>query len=216
MAAERNAPGMVGVFFSAALSFVLGALLALFHLAAQPVEVLRTAPKEAPPPGTNQMILGTPGSTAGKAWERKRSALDGGVVSFTEAELNAWSEATFEPAKIEEDKKASTVVILAGVPNFRIDGSKLHVGLVNTLYFFGSEAPVVLHGRGEFVKGGSGWRFEPDQAYLGGLPLHRLPALVPLVASRFGAGQVPAEADKVMRQATEIALRDGALVITMP
>lgn len=207
---------MFSVVFGAFLSVVLGALLALFHMASRPVEVLKTAPKEASPAGARQVVLGAPGSTAGKAWERKRETLEGGVVAFTEAELNAWSEATFETAKLEENQKGTTVVILAGGPNFRIDGSTLHIALVNTLHFFGSEAPVVLHGRGEFVKGSGGWKFEPAEAYLGGLPLHRMPALLPLVASRFGANQRPAEVEKVLAQATDVALRDGALVITMP
>ncbi len=198
------------------LSLVLGALIAVIYLAVQPVEVLRTAPADEAAPGARQLVLGAAGSTAGVAWERKREALDGGTLSFTEAELNAWSDATFEKATLEEDKKGSTMVILAGAPNFRIDGPQLQVGLVNTLHFFGTDVPLVLYGRGAFEREGGAWRFAAREAYLGALPLHRVPALMPIVASRFGASQKPAEVEKILANATEIALRDGALVITMP
>ena len=214
--ADHRAPGLFSVLFGAVLSLVLGALLALVHLASLPVEVLKTEPKEDAPVEGRKIVLGAPGSTAGVAWERKRETLGGGAVTFTEAELNAWSAATFTAAKLEEGQKGSTVVILAGEPNFRVVGSHLQIALVNTLHFFGSEAPVVLHGRGEFAKEGSRWKFVPVEAYLGGLPLHRVPALLPLVAARFGANQRPAEVEKVLAQASEIAVRDGALSITMP
>jgi hypothetical protein len=214
--ADRNNPGIFGALFAAVLSLVLGCLFALLYLAVQPVEVLQTAPKDATEEGARQLLLGAAGSTAGVAWQTKRESIEGGTTSFTEAELNAWSEATFEPVQLAEDQKGTTVVILAGTPNFRIDGRELQVGLVNAFHFFGAEAAVVLYGRGEFAQGEGRWRFAPREAYLGALPLHRLPALLPLIASRFGASQLPAEVEKVLSSATEIALRDGALVITMP
>lgn len=216
--ADRKAPGVIGVFFGALLSIVLGALLAAVHLASQPVEVVKTMPKE-PKEDVLYFVQGTPGSGAGKSWQFKRESLASGAageVTFTEAELNAWSEATFEPVKMEEAEKSSTVMIIAGTPNFRIDGPMLHLGLVNTVNVFGAESPLVLQAKGGFEKTGSGWRFEPAEALLGALPLHRVPALLPLVAARFGGGNPPAEVEKVLTSASELAVRDGALVVGMP
>lgn len=216
--ADRKAPGVIGVFFGALLSIVLGALLAAVHLASQPVEVVKTMPKE-PKADLLYFVQGTPGSGAGKSWEFKRESLASGTtgaVTFTEAELNAWSEATFEPVKLEESEKSSTVMIVVGTPNFRIDGDVLHVGLVNTLNVFGAESPLVLQAKGGFEKAASGWRFQASEALLGALPLHKVPVLLPLVAARFGGSNRPAEVEKVLTSASELAIRDGALVVGMP
>lgn len=215
---DHRPPSVLGVCIGAVLSVTLGALLAGIHLASQPVEVMKTAPKEAPPPETLYYVLGAPGSTAGKAWQAKQEALSAGApegVSFTEAELNAWSEATFEPVKLEDGEKNSTFMILAGAPNFRIDGSLLHVGLVNTINFFGSETPLVLQAKGGFEKVGAGWRYAAQEVRLGALPLHKIPALIPVLSDRFGAARPPEVVEKVMRNAREIAVRDGALVIAL-
>lgn len=214
--ADRKAPGVIGVFFSAVLSLVLGALFAVVHLASQPVEVVKTLPKE-PKEGAIYFVQGAAG--AGQSWQIKRESLAEGVageVALTEAELNAWSNATFEQVKVDEAEKSSTVMILAGTPNFRIDGSTLHLGLVNTLNFFGSESSLVLQAKGGFEKSGSGWRFEASEALLGALPLHKVPALLPLVANRFGAANAPSEVEKVLASASELTVADGSLVIKMP
>jgi hypothetical protein len=192
--------------------------LAGVHLASQPVEVVKAMPKE-PKPDARYYVQGTSSKTAGKSWQIKRDSLAGGAggpVMFTEAELNAWAESTFEPVKVDDAKKSTTVMILAGVPNFRIEDSTLNVGLVNTVYFFGSEAPLVLQARGGFERAGSGWRFVASEASLGALPLHRIPVLLPLLAARFGASALPPEVDKVLGGATELAVRDGALIVALP
>jgi hypothetical protein len=216
--ADRKDPGVVGVFFGAALSVALGALLAGVHLASQPVEVVKDVPKE-PKADALYFVQGASGKTAGKSWQVKRDSLaEGGAgeVAFTEAELNAWSEGTFETAKVDDAKKSGTVMILAGVPNFRIADSTLQVGLVNTVNFFGTEAPLVFQVKGGFEKAGSGWRFAASEASLGALPLHKVPALLPLIAARFGASALPAEVDKVLSSASGLAVKDGSLVVTLP
>lgn len=215
---DRKSPGVISVFIGAVLSIVLGALLAGVHLAALPVEVMKTAPKEAPADGTRYCVLGAPGATAGRGWQTKHEAVSenaDGEFAFTEAELNAWSAGTFEPAKLDDDKKGGTMMILAGAPNFRIDGPELQIALVNTVNFFGSESPLVLQGRGGFEKGESGWRFVAREAHLGALPLHKVPVLLSVLADRFGAAQPPPVVEKVLREAREIAVRDDALVIAM-
>jgi len=214
---DRKAPGVISVFIGAVLSVTLGAILAGLHLASQPVEVMKAVPKEAPPADKLYYVQGAPGSTAGKSWEIKRERLlsgGSGGVTLGEAELNAWSEATFEQVKLSDEEKNATVAILAGAPNFRIDGPLLHVGLVNTVNFFGSEAPLVLHAQGGFERGGQGWRFKASEARIGALPLHKIPALLSVLADRFGAAQPPEVVDKVLREASDVSLRDGALVVS--
>ena len=215
---DRKSPGVFGVLFGAALSIALGALFAVLHLAAQPVEVATAAPKE-PAEGVRYFIQGAPGGGAGKAWESKQDQIQSGSgeVGFTEAEMNAWSGATFKPVEVKKEEKGSSFMIIAGVPNFRIVAKELQVGTVNTVNFFGSEAPLVLQARGSFVRAGAGWGFKPSEAWLGGLPLHRIPVLLPVVAERLGVGKnPPAVVETVMKRATDISVHDDELVVRMP
>jgi len=214
---ERKAPGVISVFIGAVLSISLGALLAGLHLASQPVEVMKSAPKETPPADKLYYVLGASGA-AGKSWQMKRdllAATGSGSVTLNEAELNGWSAATFEQVKLSDEEKRSTLAILAGAPNFRIEGSSFHLGLVNTVNFFGTEAPLVVQAQGAFERSGQGWRFVAHEAKLGALPLHKLPALLPVLADRLGAAQPPQVVEKILREANDIAVRDGALVISL-
>jgi hypothetical protein len=135
---------------------------------------------------------------------------------FTEAELNAWSEETFQPVKLDDEAKKSSVTVVAGAPNFRIEDSLLQVGLVNKVHFFGKEAPLVLWAKGRFEKTDKAWAYRPEEAMLGGLPLHKIPALLPHVARRFGAGNLPEEVVKVLAEAREIEVRQGGLTVVLP
>jgi hypothetical protein len=213
---DHKAPGIFGVVFSALLSLVLGVLVAFVYLIVQPVEVLTSAPKEEPA-GT-VLLLGAPG--AGNAsWEEKRDALVGGSlkeVTLTESELNAWAGARFEPVKVEEDVKKTSFFIAAATPNFRIEGGLLQVGMVNTAYVYGHEGPLVLQAKGRFVAGAQGWSFTPEEALLGALPLHKIPAVLPFVASRFGANNLPEEVTTVLTKAREISVRADGLTLALP
>ncbi len=213
---ERKPPGIVGILFGAVLSVSLGVLLGVLHLVAQPVEVVTSEPKE-PAEGARYFIKGSSGGSA--TWEGKHSQLTegSGEVAITEGELNAWSGETFEEVKVEQAEKDSSVLIIAGAPNFRLVGETLQVGTENKLVFFGGEAPLVLQAKGGFERVGERWKFNPAEAYLGGLPLHRVPALMGVAAKRFGpAATMPADVEKVLTQATQIALQDGELVVRMP
>lgn len=219
--ADRKSPGVTSVFIGAVLSIVVGGLLAAVHLVSLPVEVLRTAPKEAPDKEARVFIAGQAGSSAGRAWQAKRDALAAGTSgrqAFSEAELNAWSEATFEAAKLNKDDAADRMVLVTGgIPDFRIDGSALQLGMVNKVHLPGfAEAPLVLQARGGFVRTNAGWTFAPTEARLGALPLHKIPALLSLVAERFVAKPFPAEVQRALQNAHEIAVREGSLVIGLP
>ncbi|MCU0793509.1 MAG: hypothetical protein MUE42_11830 [Opitutaceae bacterium] len=215
---DRKSPGIVGILFGASLSVALGVLLGLINLVAQPVEVVNALPKE-PVEGRIYFVKGG-SSGAGRAWELKAEGLAegrGAEVGFSEAELNAWSGATFEEVKVEPAEKQNTVMVIAGTPNFRIVDRELQVGTINQLVFFGFEAPLVLQARGAFVRGGAGWDFKPSEAYLGGLPLHLAPALADLVRERLTpAASAPTAVAKVLASADKLEIAEGELVVRLP
>lgn len=218
--ADRKSPGVTSVFIGAVLSVIVGGLLAAVHLVSLPVEMLKTAPKEAPAKGARIFIAGESGASAGRAWQPKRDGLAAGTSgrqTWSEAELNAWSAATFEPAKLNKDDAADKMVLVTGgIPDFRFDGAALQLGMVNKVHLLGSETPLVLQARGGFVRTNAGWIYAPTEARLGALPLHKIPTLMSLVAGRFVARPFPAEVEKALQNAHEIAVREGALVIALP
>ena len=213
---DRKSPGLFEILFGLVLSLVLGALLAVLFYASKPVEVVTVLPKE-PVDGVRYYVEGVAG--AGASWERKAAMLEagGGEVAFTEAELNAWSNASFETAKVDEAAKADTAMIIVGKPNFRIAGSELQVGVVNQLVFFGMERKLVLQSKGAFTRGTNGWAFVPEEIFLGGLPLHKVPALAEVLTSRLTpAAQIPASVKKVLAEATAIVVTKDAVAVGMP
>lgn len=215
---DRKTPGLIGILFGAGLSVVLGGLLALVFFILKPVEVVRTMPKE-PADGVRYFVEGASGSGGRATWERKVDlvAAGGGATSFTEAEMNAWSEETFETAKVDEASKADSAMIIAGKPNFRIAGDKLQLGLINDVVVLGLEQKLVLQAQGSFVRKGGGWAFEPTEFFLGGLPLHKLPMVASLVAKRFSpATELPAAVAKVLNQASSIVVGEEMVTVTMP
>lgn len=213
---DRKSPGIFGILFGVVLSVVLGVLVAVVFFISKPVEVVRALPKE-PVEGVKYFVEGAPGS--GATWERKAAMVEagGGETSFTESELNAWSEASFETAKVAEADKADTAMIIMGKPNFRIAGASLQVGLVNDLLFFGVERKLVLQSTGSFTRKANGWAYVPEEIFLGGLPLHKMPALADLLIKRFTpSAQVPASVKKVLEGATAIVVTKDAVVVAMP
>lgn len=213
---DRKTPGVFGIIFSAALSIALGALLAVIHLASQPVTVADEVPKE-PVEGALYFIKGDAPNDSVGALERKRDSLQdsGAEVVFTEGELNAWSAEIFKQTEIEESEKASSVLIIAGRPNFRFVDKELQLGMENELVFFGNTAPLVLQGRGGFERVGDKLSFRPTEAYFGGLPLHRLPAgVLEAVAKRF-VPSAPEEAASVLTRASAIGVTDGQLIVRL-
>lgn len=216
---DNPTPGIFGILFGIGTSVVLGGLLAVLHLIGRPVEVVRTLPAE-PVAGVLYFEEGAPGSTGGARWKAKVQRIVEklpGENTFSEGELNAWSGTSFKKAELEEGA-TPTFAILAGLPNFRFVESELQVGMVNDVFLFGFTPTLVVQARGGFtmVQGG-GWKFEPSQFYFGGLPVHKVPALVPLLAKRFVlADTVPEEIATVMQTASLIEVKDKALHVVMP
>ncbi len=215
---DQKAPTLAGVIIGAALSILLGVLVALLHLIFKPVEILKAAPKE-PVAGVRYYIEGGGAAAAGKAWERKAEALAGGrgEVGFAEGDLNAWAQETFKTTpEAEEAKKTATFLLAPGTPNLRLVGSELQIGVVADLIYFGTVNQLVFQARGGFEADGTGWRYAPEEVYLGCFPLHRVPPLLALVAGRFGAGdRLPPEVATVLAQATALTITADELVVRL-
>jgi hypothetical protein len=215
---DRKSPGVVGAVFGMGAGLVLGAMLAMLNLAAQPVEVVKAMPKE-PKPGVRYFVTGAPGGGAGSGWQRKAEQIDGGrgEIGFTENELNAWSAATFPEPKVKDEDKQSPLLLVAGTPNFRFAGKDLQLGMVNKIFSFGTEIPLVLHATGDFEKTGGRWHFVAKESYLGGLPLHRVRALAGPVARGLGVGdKMPATVEKLLASANRVGVSGDEFVVEMP
>lgn len=215
-AKKKSAPGLVSMLFAAALSVVLGGLIAAISLVARPVEVVRSAPKE-PVEGKVYFIQGESARSASSSWEAKGRAIiagESGEYVFNESELNAWASARFEHGQAPD---GTPLAVVAGVPNFRVDGQSLQIGMVNRLTTLAGEAPLVAQVRGRFERGAAGWTYVPDEAWLGGLALHKIPGLLPAVMARFvGSGEAADEVRGVLGKALAVALVEGGLVVAMP
>jgi hypothetical protein len=103
------------------------------------------------------------------------------------------------------------------LPNFRVDGAELQVGVVSQLEFGGIKQALVLQAKGGFAQGGEGWRFVPSEMYLNALPLHKIPGVVPALLARLGgSGATPPEVAAVFARATRLGVSGGALAVSMP
>lgn len=206
---DRKPPGVFGILFGAVSGIVLGALLAVLSLVAKPPEVVREEPKE-PVAGAVYFVRGSMG---GATWEAKWRSLEagGGEVAVSEGELNAWSKEVFTVAKIDESNAAP--ILIKGRPNFRLAGKELQIGMENDLHFGGSAAPLIFQVKGSPERIGERWTLRTSEAYLGSLPLHRVPAALGAVARRIAP--TPSDDDElkeVLARTTSIEVVKDVLV----
>ena len=213
--AGRNGPGFFGIVFGVATSISLGVALAAAHLVAKPVEVVPALPKE-PAPGAVYFIQGNVGAGP---WQKKSAKLQtpGAEISFTEGEINAWSVSAF--AKVDEKPKEPPfpVFVVPGKPNFRLIKDQLQLGSVSHLHVSDTAYPLVFQARGTFIRSEGGWQYTPSECYLGSLPLHKIPSVVPALFARLKSiGDAPTELSAVLQRAKELSVADGMLVVRMP
>ena len=147
-----SGPSWAEVLIGAALSLVLGVVLAAAHLIIIPVAIVREMPKE-PVAGNVYFVEGSNDANRGKTWLRKRQAfLDGQSIDLTEDELNTAVATPIEKPKGGAGQPASTAkpaptndaFLTPGSVNFRIAGGQVQIGVpvkVNLL-----EATVVVIG----------------------------------------------------------------------
>lgn len=82
---------------------------------------------------------------------------------------------------------------------------------------FGVSRDLVFHARGKFVKGDDGFKFTADELYLGSLPTHTVPKLMPLIIERILAAQeLPEDLKATWRKLTLVAVEDSTLRLVLP
>lgn len=212
-----NGPGMVEIVFGAVLSVALGVALAALHLVFKPVEVVAKMPAEIVP-GQVYFVEGGSSSSKARQWSRKRQMLaDGNAadVSFNEEELNAWMAG----ANSQQQKAAGAEEALYTPErvNFRIQGGVLQVGVLGDLSAVGMTHQLVFQTRGTFVEGDGGFAFKADELFIGSLPAHKVPGLVPLLIKRAVAAQeLPDEIKAAWQRLKLVAVEDNVLRIVLP
>ena len=170
-----HGPGWGEVILGAALSLLLGVVLAAAHLIAKPVVQLKEPPKEEERKGgTVYYIEGSRDSSKSRQALAKRKAfVEGQSVTITEEEINALvpaarTAAAAAPAKKDGDAApAAPDAFEVGTANFRIRDGVVHIGAPVTLNYAGFAHKIVVHGRGGLEKRGDVFVFDPDELYVG-------------------------------------------------
>ena len=213
-----NGPGWFEITLGVLLSLTLGVVLAALHLIFKPVEVA-AKPPETPENGKVYFIEGSSNGNKARQWQRKRQMLADGAtadVVFVEEELNAWmASATSKPA--QGAAAAAPTMVTPEKVNFRIQGGVLQVGVLNKVTVMGLTLDLVVQTRGKFVPGDGGFRFTADEFYIGSLPAHMVPGLVPLIMERIMAAQeLPEDLKTTWSKLKLVAVEDNSLHLALP
>ena len=178
---QKDGPGWIEVLCGAALSLLVGIVLAVIFMVFKPVTTVKELPKE-PAPKMVYYLEGTHDSSKTRELSTKRKLLlPGNTIVFNEDELNTIATPPPPPSapkKMELPQPvASTDTISAGAPNFRVRQDVMQVGLPVELSAFDMSCKVILQARGGFVKEGDTVVFQPNELYVGSCRLDRLPAV---------------------------------------
>lgn len=217
MRSSPKPPGLVAILVSAVFSLLFGVVLAALSLAFKPVEVVKSPPKE-PETGKIYYVAGEAGRAGAKTWEAKGAALaaaETGTYLLSEADLNGWATSRFEQAAAPE---GTPLALVAGVPNFRVNGDELQAGAQNKLILSGMEIPLIVQLTGGFEQSGAGgWTFVPRTGYFGSFPLHKAPgAMEAVMRALGGAGEGAEEVGKILARAKTVTVVANNVVVAMP
>ena len=217
---KNDGPGWFEVIFGAALSVILGVILAVVFLVLKPVAVLKELPKE-PVPGTVYYIEGTRELSKTRELMSKRRLLnDGTAVAFNEDELNtlAMPSTPAPGSKVMELPQPPVVTefVTPGQPNFRIREGVMQVGVPVQLSAFELQHKVILQMRGGFRKDGDVLAFNAAQVYVGSLPLDRLPkAKEELLKRIYAQAKVPEELSTAWSKVSNATVEGAKVAVTM-
>lgn len=210
-------PSISEVTLGAALSVLLGAVVAAIYLVAKPVEKVRELPKE-PAGDVVYYVEGSRDSTKGKQWMRKRQMLVEGQsaeIALTEDELNAWAGGGAKPET--EGATAAGGFVRPESVNFRVRDGLLQIGVPSKFDVFGFVLPVVLQARGVFEKQGDRFVFVAREFMVGSLPAHRLPGLEGLLGNRLLAIQnLPEDVATAWTKLADVRVEGDTLHLTLP
>lgn len=182
------APSLFEVTLGALLSLVMGAVVAAGYLAAQPVETVRSLPKE-PDADKIYYVTGSSRSSLGRQWLRKKQVLveqGAFAIELNEDELNTWvGSAKTAPTGEQEEGGIFTP---KGI-NFRVNDGVFQIGLPCSFSLAGINRDLVVQARGDFVEQGGRYAFKPSELYVGTLNVATLPVVGDLVWKQLVATQ---------------------------
>jgi len=226
----KYGPSLNEVIVGAALSLVIGALLATTFMVTTPVKVVRDPPKVSDD-GVVYYAEGNRNLDLAKQWMRKKQLfLEGSSVSLNEDELNSWIRAeigTPPPAPTPAGGMKATPVspkpppalFQVESPNFRVRDGMIQIGCRATLNLesFGLTLPLITQATGRFERQGDTFAFVPEKCYVGSFPVHKIPGLGGLTL-RFLLSHVPVSEDirAAWRKLTNVAVEGNTLRLSMP
>lgn len=224
----KHGPGWVEVILGAALSLILGVVLGAVLLILKPVVRVAEAPAEADRMrGTLYFVEGAKGSNPRQATEKAKAFVEGKSVTVIEGELNALAAAAIPP--VVEPKPgqpapagaaaaaAPEAFLTPRTPNVRIREGVMQLGLPLTISTLGMTRDVIAQARGTIAHDGKMFVFKPDDAYLGSLPLQRIPFVVGFVEKKImEAQQIPTEVVQAWQRLSNVQIEGNALKLTVP
>jgi hypothetical protein len=180
---SQKAPSWFEVGLGAALSVALGVVLGIAYLAAKPVTIVSSIPKDAPA-GAIYYIEGSKSLNSMEVTEKRRAFVNGETIDVDEGELNGflrsiWKAPAAAPAAKPGAKGAPPPppdqnILEVSALNARIRDQKVQFGDTATINFLGVSIPLIVQASGVFVRGGSGFEFDPDTLLVGGCPMQRM------------------------------------------
>jgi hypothetical protein len=226
----KYGPSMNEVLIGAALSLILGAVVAAASLMATPVKIVRSVP-QVPEEKAVYYAEGTKEAERGKQWLRKKQLfLEGSTVSLNEDELNAWisaeigtSSAPVQPVGERKTAQAAQApaapLIQVGTPNFRVRQGVMQVGCRATLNldWFALSVPLIAQASGRFERRDGQFVLVADQCYVGSFPVHKVPGLDQLTID-FLMSRVPISEDvrTAWKKLNNVAVEGNLLRLSMP
>lgn len=209
-----HGPGWAEIILGVSLSLLAGVILAFAWLVLKPVVVAKEL-SETAPPGSVFYYPGATGSTASRAWMRKRQILlEGQSGSFlvSEQELNAWASDSMKPASPE-----STGLVVPGQINFRVADGLLQIATPTTVNLLGIAFPVIIQTRGTFVHQSDLFAFEPQVLYLGSLATHRLPGFAQRTFRYLAHSHpLPQDITDAWKKLSAVSIEGKELHLTLP
>jgi hypothetical protein len=139
-------------------------------------------------------------------------------VLVIEDELNALIASSEAAARAEKkDTAAPEGWLSAGTPNVRIRDGVVQVGMPVTIRVLGLGEKVVMQARGGFVRRGDLFVYEPDELYLGSLPLQRLPFFPGYLRDKvLRAQSIPDDIAASWRNLAAVGIEGAVLQLAMP
>lgn len=209
-----HGPGWTEVILGIGLSLLAGVALGFVWLVFKPVVVAKEL-SETAPPGSVFYYPGATGSSASRAWMRKRQILvegQSGSFQLTEEELNAWAADAFKPPSDE-----SSALIVPGKINFRVADGTLQIAAPTTVNFLGVALPVIIQARGVFERSAGTFIYQPHELFLGSLATHRVPGLAPRVLHYIAESHpLPQDVLDGWRKLSVASIEGRQLQLTLP